>query len=707
MEQWRERLAELEAELNRVRKREGDLLEAAEALRADLEDRNDDLSALIERLKEEMRERETTSRTLLAAKQRMRGLLDAIPDLVFRLDSQGVFLDFKAARREELALAPADFLGKPIADVMPPRISSLTIEHIEKAIKTQEVQTYQYNLTMSGGDERVFETRMVAEEDGDIVCIIRDITEQNEAFVNLRESEDRYRQMFENMRSAVATYEASNDGEDFVFTGFNRAAERIENISRDEVLGRLVTDVFPEVREFGLLHAFRRVWKAGEAEQHPISLYEDDRVIGWRENFVYKLPSGEIIAIYDDLTEQKKEEQIRQEERLKLQTIESLGVLAGGIAHDFNNILTTVMGNVSMVQSSRICGSGSNERLAEAMKGVERARALTSQLLTFSKDGAPIRETESMREVLEDSVQFALRGSNVRAVLDIAPDLWHANVDRSQIGRVVHNLLVNADQAMPGGGVVEVEARNHIVASEDDLTVSPGKYVLVTVRDHGVGMDPQAEERIFEPFFTTRESGTGLGLSICFSIVKAHDGYITFQSVRGEGTAFHVGLPASDELQSVAREGSPETIAGRGRILVMDDQDDIRVVLAEMLTELGYEPHSSADGDEAIRLFEEARTAGTPFDAVVMDLTVPGGLGGVETVARLRQLDPNLKAVVSSGYSSDPVMSEYRDHGFSGAITKPFGLERLSAVMHTVLHHCSNGNSKGFDSDDIPVEPEP
>ena len=390
-------------------------------------------------------------------------------------------------------------------------------------------------------------------------------------------------------------------------------------------------------------------------------------------------PSGCVITV-EDVTERVRLEQ----EVFRAQKLESVGVLAGGIAHDFNNLLTGIMGNISLAQMELPAGSPAAETLADAEKAALQARELTQQLLTFSRGGKPIKQTLALGELIANVTQFALRGANVRAETSIPPDLWPIEADKGQVAQIFHNLIINACQSMPQGGTVRLAASNRVIGSGDGIPLPPGSYTLVTIADHGVGIPPENLMKIFDPFFSTKTGGTGLGLAVVYSVVKNHGGRIEVASVVGEGTTFSVYLPAAAGEASPA-ERPAETCLGRGRILLMDDEPVVRQVVSRMLVALGFEVQTAAEGSAAVALYGDAFAAGTPFDAVILDLTVPGGMGGAEAISRLRTIDPNVTAIVSSGYSSDPVMSNHRTYGFSGVIAKPFHAADLSRVLHHVL----------------------
>jgi PAS domain S-box-containing protein len=393
--------------------------------------------------------------------------------------------------------------------------------------------------------------------------------------------------------------------------------------------------------------------------------------------------SGKVSLVVEhlrDITERKRLE----DEMLKSQKLESLGVLAGGIAHDFNNLLTSVLGNISLARLLAGEDRMLVRRLEDAEKASLRAGDLTRQLLTFSRGGAPVKKAACVEQIVMDSVSFALRGSNVRCEFSFPDDIHPVEVDPGQMNQVINNLIINADQALPDGGIITVSAENVEIGPEDLSTLAAGSYVKISVQDRGCGIPETNLDKIFDPYFTTKPTGSGLGLATVYSIIRKHGGLITVDSSVGTGTTFHIFLPASDNepTESDPRKRPPDK--GAGRILVMDDEEIIRDVACEILVHLGYETESCGNGEEALRLYE--RSMGTePFAAVLMDLTIPGGMGGKETMKRLREIDPNVKGIVSSGYSNDPILAHYRDYGFRGVVLKPYDIGELGDALHKVI----------------------
>ena len=364
--------------------------------------------------------------------------------------------------------------------------------------------------------------------------------------------------------------------------------------------------------------------------------------------------------------------------------MESISILAGGIAHDFNNILTAILGSVNLAKVHAV-DSLVKEKLVKIEKASIQAKDLTQQLLTFSKGGAPIKKVTSLVGLIKDSTTFALRGSKVKCQFLIPKTLWPAEVDEGQIGQMISNLIINADQAMPEGGTVQVQAENVVISSDCEVPLNPGRYIQISVEDQGIGIPKQYLTKIFDPYFTTKQEGSGLGLATSYSIIKNHGGCITVESHVGTGTVFHVYLPASAKRLKTGKEEKDTLVGGKGRILLMDDEESILEVTGEVLTYLGYEVEVARDGLEALELYKKAHTLEIPFDAVIIDLTIRGKMGGREAIQHLLKIDPSAKAIVSSGYSDDPVMANYRDYGFKGVVSKPYTIKELSEALREVL----------------------
>lgn len=373
----------------------------------------------------------------------------------------------------------------------------------------------------------------------------------------------------------------------------------------------------------------------------------------------------------------------RAEELIEAQRFESLDILAARVAHDFNNNLTAILGNVSLARMYNDPDK-SFEKLMAAEREIMHAKELAQQLLTFSRDGGPIKKTVYVRELLRDSATFASRGSNARCEFSIPYGLWPVEIDEGQIRQVIGNMIINADQAMPKGGIIRLRAENAVIENAPPL--KDGKHIRISIEDQGIGVHEENLQNIFKLHFTTKQKGSGLGLATSKIIIEKHGGHIRVESRIGVGTIFHIYIPACPGRAVAKKPGTiKRLITGVGRILIMDDEKYIRDLASETLNRIGYEVTTAIDGAEAIELYQEARDSGQPYDVVVIDLTIPGGMGGRETIQKLRFIDPRAKAIVSSGYSSDPIMTNFGKYGFNGAIAKPYGATELSIVLHKVI----------------------
>jgi PAS domain S-box-containing protein len=390
---------------------------------------------------------------------------------------------------------------------------------------------------------------------------------------------------------------------------------------------------------------------------------------------------GAVFVLRDVTDRHRMEEQLQNAAKM-----ESVGLLAGGLAHDFNNILTAVLSNLTLLQLDLAGMPDAEQVLAEAVKATKRAGELTLQLLTFAKGGDPIRAAVHLHEVIREAATFANRGTRVGMEFDLPGDLRAANVDKGQISQVIQNLVLNSVQAMPEGGTIRIGAENEQVAENSHPPLSGGDYIRVTVKDTGKGIAPEHIGKIFDPYFTTKVHGHGLGLATAFSIIRKHQGHIEVASEAGAGSTFTFWLPAASTVQAEPPREVPLDGVEKGRrVLFMDDEEPILKLAERLMVRLGLEFESAPDGARAIAKIREAKAAGRPFDLVVMDLTIPGGMGGKEAISLIRQIDPNIRAIVSSGYSSDLTMADYRKHGFQGMVAKPYDIAELTTVVRSVL----------------------
>lgn len=525
------------------------------------------------------------------------------------------------------------------------------------------------------------EADQTALPDGTVVWsgVASDVTDRRQAEDRLRDSEELYRQLNELAPNAITVVDL--DGR---IRMANPAALRLFGESDGAtVVGRPVFDwvapaslqtaqekfreLFAVSRLQGVELEFRRADNSEFAGQADVSLVRDEQ---GRPRL--------IIVVAGDLTQRRHLES----ERLRLQKLEAIGTLAGGLAHDFNNLLQGVFGYISLARLKLDEPVAAAAMLSQAEKATGQAVNLTSQLLTFAKGGKPRKERLSLPPIVERAAHFALSGSSSVCILDAQAGLWDADADEGQVVQVVQNIVMNASQAMQQSGIVNIALRNvDLPKDADEALPGGGRFVGVTIADAGIGIASPYLARIFDPYFTTKQRGSGLGLATAWSVVQRHGGTIRVASTPGRGTTFEVLLPAASE--ATARPGAPaaaEPAAAKGRrlrTLVMDDEEIVRAVAVAMIGSLGHQVDEAQDGDEAVLLVERALAAGNPYDIVILDLTVRGGMGGEEAIRRIRALAPGVRAIVSSGYSDSAVVADFRAHGFDAYLNKPYTIEAL------------------------------
>lgn len=394
------------------------------------------------------------------------------------------------------------------------------------------------------------------------------------------------------------------------------------------------------------------------------------------------------VIVFRDISEKQK----REEEINKIQKLESLGLLAGGIAHDFNNLLTAILGNLSLSQLKTKDDEEISLLLKEAENACWRARELTQQLLTFAKGGISVKKIQDIKELIKTTTLFSLRGSNVIADFQFSNTPVYLEMDVGQINQVIQNLIINAREAMPLGGSIIINVDSITLKKGEAIKVlnegadmKPGNYIRIKIKDEGIGIEPKFIQKIFDPYFTTKQKGSGLGLSIVYSVIKKHGGYIIVDSTVGVGTEFIIYLPTGADLPNTTDKIDIKILKGKGRILVMDDEESILMLMDKILNVLGYERDFAKDGKEVIEKYKYSIENGRPFDLIIMDLTVPGKMGGKDAAEELFKINPEIKIIISSGYSNEAIISEYRSYGFSGVITKPFNIKELSGEIASVM----------------------
>ena len=637
-----------------------------------------------EELKKELSERKRVEKSLQESEGKFRSILKSMDDLVFVLDKDNRYVSYYAPENK-LYVKPEVFLGKKYSEVMPDFMDELFNNALIE-VKKNKIAEFEYQLEVPDG-LHWYSTKLSPIMEGDeyigLVAVARDITERKKTEEALRKSEQKCRNVFESVNDGIFTMDLNG-----TYTEVNKRVLEMYGLkSADEIIGK---SGFEFVAPQDIEKAREGMEKVLEGEAVAHQEYNALRVDGSEITIevtgsLLKDESGNpigITGIARDITERRRaEEGLRKTERL-----ESLGFLAGGIAHDFNNLLSGIFGQIELAMVNRTSEQKVLQSLERALQAMNRARDLTHQLLTFSSGGAPVKKLISVEDDLRQSVTFALSGSNVHPVYSIDKNLLPAEADQSQINQVINNILLNARQAMPEGGTIEIEAKNFDVKIEKDLPLKQGRYVQIAIKDHGIGMPAEILEKIFDPFYTTKQTGSGLGLSICYSIVKKHDGHITVESKPGSGSIFTIYLPASEEEFQREPEKQYELLEGKGKILIMDDEPIVCELLAGELDLLGYETVVTQNGEEAVLEYKKELESGTKFDAVILDLTIPGGNGGKEVVKELQNINPDVKAVVSSGYSENPVIADPVKYGFRNAIQKPFKMEVLSQVLYDLVN---------------------
>jgi PAS domain S-box-containing protein len=519
-----------------------------------------------------------------------------------------------------------------------------------------------------------------------IIVSIVDITERKQIADALEAEKERLAVTLRSIGDGVITTDVHSN-----IQTINRAAEELTGWTQAEAFNQPLSTVFNIVNELtreACDNPVDKVLKSGgivELANHTLLISRDGRELILADSGApITDKAGNILGVvlvFRDITEKQK----LLENTLRAEKLESIGVLAGGIAHDFNNLLSGIFGYIDLAKLTCREGSETAHYLDNVLKTYTRAKNLTQQLLTFSKGGSPIRKTDSLVPILKESTQFALSGSNVVPLFDIAGDLELCDFDGNQLGQVIDNIVINAVQAMPLGGTVTVSAGNVNIKPQESELLKPGKYIHISISDTGIGIPRSILSKIFDPFFTTKQKGTGLGLASAFSIINKHNGEISVESEHDQGATFHIYLPVSKKTITVNTTEKKHFYKGSGKILIMDDEDYIREIAGEILTTLGYSVEFARNGDEALELLKNSIQAGKSFSAAIMDLTIPGGMGGKEAIHLLRKFDQNLPVFVASGYSEDPVMADPAKYGFTDRLFKPFKRTELIELFYRHL----------------------
>ena len=591
--------------------------------------------------------------------------------------------------KAEESTQPAD----DFVQLIHPEDRAAVKQELKRSIRERDVYLAEFRIVHPDGTEHWLRDRGLPfyDKQGRISYVtgaVIDITESKKTADTLEASEEKYRTITET--SADAIYQLNSEG-DMLY--MNEAGARMYGYTRDEIENMNFAELIDEARLPEAVQFVERVL-SGKSTQGEICVkHKNGHEFPVFFSMVPLERDGNIVGftgISRDITEQKRYE----EEALIIEKLRSVGVLAGGIAHDFNNILGGVLGNISLAMMEANPASNMYNLLELAEKATIRAAELTQRLLTFSSGGAPIKMTTDISNIIEDCMLFALSGSNSKCIFNFAPELYSVEADPAQFSQVFQNLAINAKEAMPGGGIVKVFAESRDLSSDNNLKMPPGQYVHITVSDDGEGIPEDIIDKVFDPFFTTKFHSSGIGLATVYSIVNKHDGHIQVRSEIGQGTTFEIHIPACPRPDStitkaankLSQKGVSNAEQLNGRVLVMDDEIIISTLVTKSLNKAGFEVNCAENTPEAVEMFTSAKAEEKPFDLVILDLTIPGESGGKETVRLLQAIEPNLKAIVFSGYANDPVMSNFADYGFCDAIKKPF---RADEIIRVAKQHVS------------------
>ncbi len=641
---------------------------------------------------------------LESADIRIGSVIDHILDGMVTVDESGTICSMNPAARRMFGYTGNQFFGDAFVSLIPKcferemngTLSTCAWEQLARRTggitiglaQTRGRATFPVEISLN---------EMTVDQQKFYVAMIRDVTERKRFEEELAAEKNSLAVTLGSIGDGVITTDLSGC---ILIT--NPACEALTGWSATEAAGRKLKTVFDITAEGAAERSSQ--WNGYRSQAEAILLGTPERSTltardGTRrmiEQVAAPICDGKnelcgVVLVFRDITQRLRDEA----ERRKAETLDQLGLLAGGIAHDFNNLLTAIIGNISLIALLLPPNEEMADRLNDAKNASLRARDLAQQLLTFARGGAPIKHTASVAKLIEETVSFSLRGSQSRSEIAIDPNLWPAEFDSGQISQVVANLAVNADQAMPDGGTLHVSCGNFSTEDTPDAPrgLEPGNYIRIKVRDEGLGIAENCLKRIFDPYFTTKSQGNGLGLATTYSIVKNHGGLVIVESELQRGATFTVYLPAMPAQHSFApaplpveiEEDAPEVMSGTGRVLIVDDEEAIRLLVDFTLSRLGYEVVQAEAALEGIDHYQQALLAGRRFNLVIMDLTLPGGMGGKDALKALLEIDPTVNAIVSSGYATDATMSRYEDFGFRGVIAKPYEASALGRIVQRTI----------------------
>ncbi len=661
--------------------------EEFEAMNEELTATNEEFEAMNEELIANSEDLMTKEKALLRENNFIEAVLESIPGLFYVYDDLGNLVRWNRKHGEMTGYSGEE-------------LSHMTLEKFfegDEAVKAaaafREILSEGYGefeaqlLTKNKGKPLILfdGVRLIVEEKKYLIGVGIDITERKQAADILASEKERLSVTLRSIGEGVITTDINGR-----VKIMNRVAEELTGWNQNDAIDKSVDEVFniiDDITRKPQVNPILKALQAGkfdESSNHTLLVSRNgtERIILESGSPIKDRNSNTIgmVMVFRDITEKRRIEETVQ----NAQKLESLGVLAGGIAHDFNNLLGGIFGSIELAQLKNK-DSGLTKYFDGALSSIERARSLTRQLLTFSRGGTPVMKPGSLSPFIQDAVQFALSGSNVSSKFNIPGDLPNCFFDINQMEQVIGNIVLNAQESMPMGGVIGVYAENLFLKEQDHALLPAGNYVKISIRDNGVGIPKDVIPFIFDPFFSTKEKGHGLGLATCYSIINRHGGAIDVDSAQGEGSTFHIFLPVSNELESAVAEVSVVSHRGCGRILVMDDEEIMLSVISDMLTELGYSVVTMRDGIGVIDYFIQERKLLHEFSAMIFDLTVPGGVGGIEVIEEMRKIDLSIPVFVSSGYSEDPAMAHPQEFGFTASIRKPFQIRELSEMLENYV----------------------
>jgi PAS domain S-box-containing protein len=630
---------------------------------------------------------------------RIRSIIENILDGMIAVNEEGAICSMNPAAEKMFGCRDNEMVGHSFTKLVPKTYAS-ELDTKPVACAWEQITKRTGSTTLAVGRTRKHVTfpieislsEMEVDNEKLYVAMVRDVTERKRFEQEIAAEKESLAVTLRSIGDGVITTDIQGK-----VLMINNEAERLTGWPSNEAVGQPLKSVFNIAIDLAAQARAQRSGYRNEAHSILLSLPENATLTSRDsvERIIEQVASpirdsknevAGVVLVFRDITERQRNET----ERRKAETLEQLGLLAGGIAHDFNNLLTAIIGNISLASLLLPVDDEMTTRLNDAKNASMRARDLAQQLLTFARGGAPIKKTASIGKLIQDTVSFSLRGSHNRSEFHFGADLSPAEIDPGQISQVIANLVVNSDQAMPNGGSLRVSCENFRYNSATTPVIpdlAPGDYIRISIRDEGVGIPDQYLKRIFDPYFTTKPKGNGLGLATTYSIIKNHNGLITVESEVHVGSTFTLYLPASvhQELPVEASRPITETITGTGRVLVVDDEEAIRALVEFTLNRLGYKVTQAASALEGVNIYRERFEAGERFDAVILDLTLPGGMGGKEALKKLIEIDPTVNAIVSSGYATDATMSRYQDFGFRGVIAKPYEAAELGKIVHDVI----------------------